>query len=108
MGLAIAYVKSFQDIDYEAWKTVSFGVTLISSLEMPIMIGLTIRAAKHQKPSPKIPKGPMFHDSDIDESTSEHEVQASNEEEIVQQPTFPKIIQVLPLKKILNDSKNQE
>ena len=63
LGLAIAYVKSYQDIDYEAWKSVSFGLTLISSLEMPIMIGLTIRAAKHQKPSPKIPKGPMFHDS---------------------------------------------
>ena len=107
LGLAICYVKSFQDIDYEAWKYISFGLTLNSSLEMPIMIGLTIRAAKHHKPSPKIPKGPMFHDPDI-ESTSEHEeVQVSNGEAIVQQPTFPKTIHVLPLKKILNDVESQ-
>ena len=29
---------------------------------MPVLLGLTIRAAKKKKPAPKIPHGPMFHD----------------------------------------------
>ena len=29
---------------------------------MPILLGLTIRAAKKKKPAPKIPHGPMFHE----------------------------------------------
>ena len=29
---------------------------------MPIMLGLTVRAAKQKKLPPKIPKSPMFHD----------------------------------------------
>ena len=37
-------------------------------IQMIIMIGMTIRAAKHKKPAPVIPKGPMYHESlsDID------------------------------------------
>ena len=102
LGLAIAYVKNIQDIDNEAWKSISFGVTLISSLEMPIMIGLTIRAAKYHRTPPKIPRGPMFHEPEI-ESVSEHgEAQVTNGEDIIQQPNFPKIIHVLPLERILN------
>ena len=35
---------------------------------MPILLGLTIRAAKNKKPAPKIPHGPMFHeDSNLDQ-----------------------------------------
>ena len=35
---------------------------------MPILLGLTIRAAKKKKPAPKIPHGPMFHeDSNLDQ-----------------------------------------
>ena len=29
---------------------------------MPILIGLSIRAARHKKPAPQIPKGSMFHE----------------------------------------------
>ena len=92
--LFTVYVKKFDD--NEAWKSISFGLSLISSLEMPIMIALTIRAAKHHKPAPVLPKGPMFHEPEIELTSQADNVQASNQEG-VQEPTLPNIINVRPV-----------
>ena len=40
---------------------------------MPILLGLTIRAAKKKKPAPKIPHGPMFHDDSNFDQVEENE-----------------------------------
>ena len=41
---------------------------------MPVLLGLTIRAAKKKKPAPKIPNEPMFHDdSNFDDQVEENE-----------------------------------
>ena len=47
---------------------------------MPLMIGLTLRAAKHKKPTPVIPKGPMFHEDiniDINDRGEEIQIETS-------------------------------
>ena len=47
--------------DYrETWKYSSLSTNMISMIQMPVMIGLTIRAAKHKKPGPVLPKGPKY------------------------------------------------
>ena len=38
---------------------------------MPVLLGLTIRAAKKKKPAPKIPQGPMFHGDSISDQVKE-------------------------------------
>ena len=39
---------------------------------MPVLLGLTIRAAKKKKPAPKIPHGPMFHDDSNSDQVEEN------------------------------------
>ena len=55
-------IKSISDGYFESWKTTEILMNTIASVQMPILIGLTIRSAKHKKTAPVIPKGPMFHD----------------------------------------------
>ena len=65
--------------DYlETWKYSSLSTNLISMIQMPVMIGLTIRAAKHKKPGPVLPKGPMFHEQSDDDGNEEHEMHNMN------------------------------
>ena len=40
---------------------------------MPVLLGLTIRAAKKKKPAPKIPRRPMFHDDSNSDQVEENE-----------------------------------
>ena len=52
---------------------------------MAIMIEMTIRAAKHKKPAPIIPKGPMFHESHSDNrGVKEEEDIEMQEQEVIQ------------------------
>ena len=44
---------------------------------MPVLLGLTIRAAKKKKPAPKIPHGPMFHDDSNSNQVEENENEIS-------------------------------
>ena len=103
--------------DYlETWKYSSLSTNLISMIQMPVMIGLTIRAAKHKKPAPVLPKGPMFHeqsDDDDGHENEEHEMNDVNVDEQVQEvPSddydssvvgHPNIIYVQP---IIHDSEH--
>ena len=103
--------------DYlETWKYSSLSTNLISMIQMPVMIGLTIRVAKHKKPAPVLPKGPMFHeqsDDDDGHENEEHEMNDVNVDEQVQEvPSddydssvvgHPNIIYVQP---IIHDSEH--
>ena len=104
--------------DYlETWKYSSLSTNLISMIQMPVMIGLTIRAAKHKKPAPVLPNGPMFHeqsdDDDDGHGNEEHEMNDVNMDEQVQEvPSddydssvvgHPNIIYVQP---IIHDSEH--
>ena len=63
----------------ESWKVAEILLKMCTAMHMPILIGLSIRAAKHKKPAPKIPKGPIFHeDINIDISDRGEEIQMSN------------------------------
>ena len=117
LALSIVTIKSVGSDDFEVWKLTSIAFNLICSLQMPFMIGMTIRAAKHKKPGPLIPKGPMFHEplSDIDAVVKEEDdiemqevIQNTDENQIeVDQESFsndstyavsgPHIIHVKPM-----------
>ena len=64
----IIVLKGFNNNRFEVLNWLSFGYNIFCCIQMAIMIGMTIRAAKHKKPAPVIPKGPMYHESlsDID------------------------------------------
>ena len=55
-------VSSHQEDDRSSWKSTIETLYLVMSIEMPIMIGLTLRAAKKKKLPPQIPMKPMFHE----------------------------------------------
>ena len=57
-------VSSHQDDDRSSWKSTIVTLYLVMSIEMPIIIGLTLRAAKKKKLPPQIPMKPMFHEND--------------------------------------------
>ena len=65
---------------------------------MPIMLGLTVRAAKKKKLPPKIPRSPMFHDDPhLEENEADDENQEDHQnEEIQPQNPLPKVIFVRP------------
>ena len=67
--------KSISDGQLESWKVTEILINTIASVQMPILIGLTVRAAKHKKIAPIIPKGPMFHDGDNDKQRNEQDNQ---------------------------------
>ena len=113
--ILVINVKARQDDVLEVWKYNSFIFSMLCSIQMPIMIGLTIRAAKHKKPAPVIPKGPQFHEpaSDvgndaIDISENQvHELEDRNHAQDVEdvslavfQPIRSNVIHVKP---IIND-----
>ena len=70
--IGLILIKSISDGYFESWKTTEILMNTIASVQMPILIGLTIRAAKHKKVAPAIPKGPMFHDEDDDLNQDQH------------------------------------
>ena len=57
-------VSSHQEDDRSSWKSTIVTLYFVMSIEMPIMIGLTLRAAKKKKLLPQIPMKPMFHEND--------------------------------------------
>ena len=79
LGL-IVFSSLIQD-QLERWKYTAGFIQSISTIEMPIMILLTVRAAKHKKPTPAIPKGPMYHEPD--------NVEDENEEETIELQEIP-------------------
>ena len=56
-------IKGIVESQSESWKVTEILLNILGGLQMPILIALTIRAARRKKPSPVIPKGPMFHDN---------------------------------------------
>ena len=58
----ILVLNGFSNEQYGLTKWVSLVFNIFCSIQMPIMIGLTIRAAKHKKRAPVIPKGPLYHE----------------------------------------------
>ena len=65
---------------------------------MPVMIFMTIRAAKHKKPGPTIPKGPMFHETDTTENDEDIDMQ---ENEVLERSMYSNQ-SVSPLPKIIH------
>ena len=69
---------------------------------MPLMLALTLKAAKNKKPLPKIPQKPMFHDDpyleeDIEENNEDNVDQHTEENNDVQaKPSTSRTIFVKP------------
>ena len=66
LGIAFMIMKGYLENDEESWKYVAFSASVMTNIDMIVMIGLTIRAAKLRKPKPKIPRRPMYYDNIID------------------------------------------
>ena len=87
-AIFVIAVKSYSDNVLEVWKFNSFTFSMLCSFQMSIMIGLTIRAAKHKKPAPIIPKGPQFHEpiaknANADQDVIElQEIQEINDDQV--------------------------
>ena len=58
----ISLLNGFSNDQYGVVKWLSFGLNIFCSIQTAVMIGLTIRAAKHKKQAPVIPKGPLYHE----------------------------------------------
>ena len=71
VSLGLVVFSSLIHDQLEQWKYTAVFIQSISTMEMPIMILLTLRAAKHKKPGPAIPKGPMYHETDSVEEKNE-------------------------------------
>ena len=54
--------KGIIENQLESWKVTETLFSVLVGIQMPILIGLSIRAARHKKPAPVIPRGPMFHE----------------------------------------------
>ena len=59
----ILLLNGFSNEQYGVVKWLSFVINIICSIQTAVMIGLTIRAAKHKKQAPVIPKGPLYHET---------------------------------------------
>ena len=66
LGIAFMLVKGYVENDEESWKSMAFSASVMTNIDMIVMIGLTIRAAKLRKQKPKIPRRPMYYDNIID------------------------------------------
>ena len=66
IGLSISIVIDLENYNSNegTWKMKILSLIYQTGIGigMPVLLGLTIRAAKKKKPAPKIPHGPMFHD----------------------------------------------
>ena len=62
LGMAFMLVKGYVENDEETWKSMAFSASVMINIDMIVMIGLTIRAAKLRKQKPNIPMGPMYYD----------------------------------------------
>ena len=75
-----------------------------TSIQMPIMLSMTIKAAKKKKPLPKIPQKPMFHDENDEEAGNDENKDEDQDDEtpnqdhefIQPQPSTSKVIYVKP------------
>ena len=72
----------------EAWKYNGIAMNFCCSLQMPVMILQTLRAAKHKKTVPIIPRRLMFHenvnndmDDDINETIEMQEIAGNNDQD---------------------------
>ena len=81
----ILVLKGFNNDRFGILNWLSFGYNIFCCIQMAIMIGMTIRAAKHKKPAPIIPKGPMFHESHCNNmGVKEEEDIEMQEQEVIQ------------------------
>ena len=71
--LGLVVFGSLVEDQFERWKYTAVFIQSISTIQMPIMILLTLRAAKHKKPGPAIPKGPMYHEPDCSVENNEED-----------------------------------
>ena len=99
VGMLFWIVISFENVDY---MTKAYFECCLS-IQMPLMLALTLKAAKHKKPLPKIPQKPMFHDDPyLEEENNEENDDVNAEqhaEEICDQqakPSTSRIIMVKP------------
>ena len=102
LAVLILLLNGFSNDQYGVMKWLSFGLNIFCSIQTAVMIGLTIRAAKHKKPAPVIPKGPMYHESlsDIDGVVK---VEEDIEMQEINQNTDENQIEVVP-ESFSNDS----
>ena len=71
--LGLVVFGSLVEDQFERWKYTAVFIQSISTIQMPIMILLTLRAAKHKRPGPAIPKGPMYHEPDCSVENNEED-----------------------------------
>ena len=79
ISLGLVVFGSLIEDRSERWKYTAVFIQSISSIQMPVMILMTVRAAKHKKPGPAIPRGPMYHETD---SVEDHEEDGIEMQEI--------------------------
>ena len=73
--------KGLIDNELESWKRSNILISTCVGIQMPVLIGLSIRAARHKKPAVVIPKGPMFHEDvniNINDRGEEIQMEGSN------------------------------
>ena len=63
LGIAFMIVKGYVENDEESWKYIAISASVMTNIDMIVMIGLTIRAAKLRKKKPQIPRRPMYYDN---------------------------------------------
>ena len=77
--VALMLIKSIAENNQESWKNTEFVMNTAANLQMPVLIGLTLRVVKHNKTTPVvIPKGPMFHDNENEEGNQMEMVSNEN------------------------------
>ena len=76
IGISISIVIDLENYNSNEgrWKMKSLFLIYQTGIGigMPVLLGLTIRAAKKKKPAPKIPHGPMFHDDSNSDQVEEN------------------------------------
>ena len=78
-------VKGHIEHELISWKITSIVFFSSCSVVMPIMILLTICANKKKKPTSVIPKGPMYHDDDVNDVEEIEMQEIASENEILHQ-----------------------
>ena len=68
LGMAYMLVKGYVENDEESWKTMAFSASVMNNIDMIVMIGLTIRAAKLRNQKPNIPRRPIYYDKKVESS----------------------------------------
>ena len=81
--ICVTLIKNLMEDKSEAWKYNGFAMNFCCSLQMPVMILQTLRAAKHKKTAPVIPRRLMFHENvniDMDETIEMQEIAGNNDQ----------------------------